>query len=47
MQDIYKAAAPVIFPYKSPYPVTLSKKVTGFVQIPLGNNFFDEVSVES
>lgn len=47
MQDIYKAAAPMIFMYESPYPVALSKKVTGFLQIPLGNNFFDEVSVES
>ncbi len=47
MQDIYKAAAPMIFLYESPYPVAFAKKAHGFLQIPLGNNFFDEVYVEA
>ena len=47
MQDIYKAAAPMLFLYESPYPVAFGKKVQGFLQIPLGNNFFDEVYVEA
>ena len=47
MQDIYKAEAPMIFLYESPYPVAVNKKVKGFLQIPLGNNFFDEVYVEA
>ena len=47
MQDIYKAAAPMVFLYESPYPVAFSRKTKGFVQIPLGNNYFDEVYVEA
>ncbi len=47
MQDIYKAAAPMIFLYQSPYPVAFKKNVKGFLQIPLGNNYFDEVYVEA
>ncbi|WP_442772172.1 ABC transporter substrate-binding protein [Paenirhodobacter enshiensis] len=41
IQKIYTEAAPIGFLYESPYPVALSKKVNGFVQIPLGNNIFD------
>ena len=47
MQDIYKAAAPMLFLYESPYPVAFGKKAKGFLQIPLGNNYFDEVYVEA
>ncbi len=47
MQDIYKAAAPMLFLYESPYPVAFGKTVKGFLQIPLGNNYFDEVYVEA
>jgi peptide/nickel transport system substrate-binding protein len=47
MQDIYKAAAPMLFMYESPYPVAFNKKSKGFLQIPLGNNYFDEVYVEA
>ena len=47
MQDIYKAAAPMIFMYQSPYPVAFGKKAKGFLQIPLGNNYFDEVYLEA
>ncbi len=47
MQDIYKAAAPMIFMYESPYPVAFRKNVKGFLQIPLGNNYFNEVTVEA
>jgi peptide/nickel transport system substrate-binding protein len=40
IQEIYVAAAPIMFLYESPYPVALRKEVKGFVQIPLGNNIF-------
>jgi peptide/nickel transport system substrate-binding protein len=40
IQDIYVAAAPIMFLYEVPYPVALRKPVKGFVQIPLGNNIF-------
>ena len=47
MQDIYKADAPMIFMYEVPYPVAFRKNVKGFLQIPLGNNYFDEVHIEA
>ncbi|GHF38274.1 peptide/nickel transport system substrate-binding protein [Deinococcus metalli] len=40
IQTLYANAAPIIYLYETPYPVALSKKVGGFVQIPLGNNIF-------
>ncbi|WP_412027558.1 ABC transporter substrate-binding protein [Deinococcus yunweiensis] len=40
IQTIYQQAAPIVYLYETPYPVALSKKVGGFVQIPLGNNIF-------
>ncbi|CAN5431276.1 ABC transporter substrate-binding protein [soil metagenome] len=40
MQDIFNATGPTIPLYETPYPVALSKKVHGFLQIPLGNNIF-------
>ena len=45
IQEIYSAAAPIIFLYETPYPVAFRKNVTGFVQIPLGNNIFEQTSV--
>ncbi len=47
MQDIYKADAPMLFLYQSPYPVAFGKKSKGFLQIPLGNNYFDEMYIEA
>ena len=47
MQDIYKADAPMVFMYESPYPVAFRKNAKGFLQIPLGNNYFDEVYIEA
>jgi peptide/nickel transport system substrate-binding protein len=40
IQEIYINSAPIVFLYETPYPVALQKKVTGFLQIPLGNNIF-------
>lgn len=40
MQEIYNAEGPTVPLYETPYPVALSKKVHGFLQIPLGNNIF-------
>ena len=44
LQQIYIDEAPIIFLYDSPYPVAWRKNVTGFLQIPLGNNFFEKVT---
>jgi peptide/nickel transport system substrate-binding protein len=46
IQQIYMEAAPILFIYETPYPVALSKKVKGFIQIPLGNNIFVKTSIE-
>ncbi|MEX6505839.1 ABC transporter substrate-binding protein [Jiella sp. M17.18] len=40
IQEIYNSSGPTIPLYETPYPVALSKKVHGFLQIPLGNNIF-------
>ena len=40
IQEIHNAEGPMVYLYESPYPVALSKKVEGFIQIPLGNNIF-------
>jgi peptide/nickel transport system substrate-binding protein len=40
IQDIYNTEGPTVPLYETPYPVALSKKVHGFLQIPLGNNIF-------
>jgi len=40
MQEIYNAEGPTVPLYETPYPVALSKKAHGFLQIPLGNNIF-------
>ena len=45
IQDIHNADGPMVFLYESPYPVALSKKVKGFIQIPLGNNIFRATSL--
>ncbi len=46
LQDIYVDEAPIVFLYETPYPVVWRKNVKGFVQIPLGNNFFEGAYVE-
>lgn len=46
IQDIYNAAAPIIYLYETPYPVAFRAKAKGFVQIPLGNNLFEAAYVE-
>ncbi len=46
IQDIYLDAAPIVFLYETPYPVAFRKNVRGFVQIPLGNNYFEAASIE-
>ena len=46
LQEIYVAAAPILFLYETPYPVAFRKNVLGFRQIPLGNNYFEAAYVE-
>jgi peptide/nickel transport system substrate-binding protein len=46
MQEIYIDEAPILFLYETPYPVCWRKNAKGFVQIPLGNNFFEASYVE-
>jgi peptide/nickel transport system substrate-binding protein len=46
LQERYIEAAPIIFLYEVPYPVAFRKNVHGFVQIPLGNNYFEAAYVE-
>lgn len=46
MQAIYNADGPIVPLYETPYPVALSKKVHGFLQIPLGNNIFTKTWLE-
>ncbi|TCL71864.1 ABC transporter substrate-binding protein [Rhizobium sp. BK251] len=46
IQEIYNAQGPIVPLYETPYPVALSKKVHGFLQIPLGNNIFARTWVE-
>lgn len=41
IQSIYEAEAPILFLYETPYPVAFRKNALGFVQIPLGNNYFE------
>ena len=31
----------MVFLYQTPYPVVCRKNVQSFMQIPLGNNYFD------
>ncbi len=46
LQTIYIDEAPILFLYETPYPVCWRKNVKGFVQIPLGNNFFEGAYVD-
>jgi len=46
MQESFNASGPTIPLYETPYPVALSKKVHGFLQIPLGNNIFGAAWLE-
>ncbi|XHE56913.1 hypothetical protein L0Z66_19610 (plasmid) [Phaeobacter sp. BS34] len=45
MQSIYAEAAPLLFMYETPFAVALSETVSGYVQTPLGNNLFEEASI--
>lgn len=46
IQEIANAEGPMVYLYESPYPVALSTKVQGFIQIPLGNNIFRAASLK-
>lgn len=46
IQELYMAAAPMIFLYQQPFAVALSKRVRDFEQIPLGNNIFVNTYLE-
>ena len=46
IQEIFNASGPIVPLYETPYPVALSKKVQGFLQIPLGNNIFGAAWLE-
>jgi len=41
IQQIFNTTGPLLFLYETPYPVAWRKGVSGFVQIPLGNNYFE------
>lgn len=45
MQELYAEEAPLLFMYETPFAVAVSAKVDGYIQTPLGNNVFDEVSI--
>lgn len=46
IQEIHNADGPMVYLYESPYPVALSTKTKGFIQIPLGNNIFRSAYLE-
>ncbi len=46
IQEIHNADGPMVYLYESPYPVALSTKAKGFIQIPLGNNIFRSAYLE-
>ncbi len=46
IQDIYIAAAPIVHLYRTSYPPALRTNAKGFVQIPLGDDPFEEAHVE-
>ena len=46
IQERYVAQAPILFLYETPYPVAFRRNAHGFVQIPLGNNWFEAAYVE-
>ncbi|MES0884150.1 ABC transporter substrate-binding protein [Roseibium sp. SCP14] len=46
MQEIYAEAAPLLFMYETPFAVAVSGKVDGYLQTPLGNNVFENVSLD-
>jgi peptide/nickel transport system substrate-binding protein len=47
MQDLLRDAAPYIFLYEAPYPVTFRKNAKGFVQTPIGYNIFEASWLDS
>ncbi|GAA4014443.1 ABC transporter substrate-binding protein [Deinococcus rubellus] len=40
IQQLYVAAAPIVFLYEQPFPIALRSNVQGFVQTPLGTSVF-------
>jgi peptide/nickel transport system substrate-binding protein len=46
IQEIFNAEGPTVPLYQTPYPVALSDKAKGFIQIPLGNNIFRSAWIE-
>ncbi len=46
IQEIYTSDAPIVFLYETPYPVAFRPNAKGFVQIPLGNNYFEAAYIE-
>ena len=46
IQELFNQSGPTIPLYQTPYPVALQSNVSGFVQIPLGNNIFRGVWLE-
>lgn len=47
LQKIFNAEGPLMPMYEVGYPVAWLKDVKGFVQIPLGNNYFEAVALKS
>jgi peptide/nickel transport system substrate-binding protein len=47
MQEIFNAAAPMLFLYEAPYPTAFRKNAKGFVQNPLGTNLFEVAYLET
>ncbi len=45
MQEIYAAEAPLLFMFETPFAVAVSTRVDGYVQTPLGNNIFEEATI--
>jgi peptide/nickel transport system substrate-binding protein len=45
IQQIWNTTGPLMLLYETPYPVAWRKEITGFVQLPLGNNYFDGVTL--
>ena len=46
LQELYIQDAPVIFMVQTPLPVAMRNNVSGFVQLPLGNQVFREARFE-
>jgi peptide/nickel transport system substrate-binding protein len=47
IQERYAQDAPLVYLLEVPYPIAMKKDVSGFVQIPLGNNIFIATAVNA